>query len=296
MKHLNLDDLADFRVVASHGSLGKASRATGRSKATLSRRIATLEEALSVRLVERGANRLILTDAGQRLLDDTEAPMSELEEAVSAAREGMAAPRGCLRVAAPLLFAQLAFGQLAARFLAAYPEIQLDVVSEDRSANLIEERFDVAIRANPQADTALVGRCFAKDQLVVVAAPSITRPQADKSGKPVVAPAVVLSTYGSEPWSIGDGRLLIDPQPVLRATSLLVVRDAALAGIGVALLPQSIIWSRLQDGKLVQWGTTGRPVELWVLHTSRRLPSPKVRAFVNFMSTQYPDGRLILPG
>ncbi|MGH8216270.1 MAG: LysR family transcriptional regulator [Rhodanobacteraceae bacterium] len=293
---MNLNALEDFRLVASHGGLGKASRASGRSKATLSRHIADLEDALGVRLVERGANRLILTEAGQRLFDGTEGPMREVAEAVTAVREGLAAPRGRLRIAAPLLFSQTAFGRLAARFLVAYPEVQLEVVSEDRAVDLVEEHFDVAIRINPREDSALVGRCFATDRLVVAAAPSIRMPKAGKAGKTVPVPAVVLSSYGNEPWPIDGSRLVIDPQPALRATSLLVVRDAALAGVGAALLPQSIIWPSLKNGELVQWGTKGKPVELWVLHTSRRLPSPKVRAFVDFVSVQYPDGIFELPG
>jgi DNA-binding transcriptional LysR family regulator len=76
-----------------------------------------------------------------------------------------------------------------------------------------------------------------------------------------------------------------------------MVRDAALAGAGVALLPQSIVWSQLTRGDLVQWGAVpGKEVELWVLHTSRRLASPKVKAFVDFMCARYPDGVLTLAG
>lgn len=292
---MNLNALEDFRLVATHGGLGKASRASGRSKATLSRRVADLEEALGVRLLERGANRLLLTEAGQLLLARTEDPMREVAEAVTAAQEGAATPRGHLRIAAPLLFSQLAFGKLAARFLALYPDVQLEAVSEDRPVDLVEEHFDVAIRINPREDSTLVGRCFARDRLVVAAAPSIKAPTTRKPRKPVKVPAVVLSSYGNEPWPLEERRVVIDPQPVLRASSLLVVRDAALAGVGVALLPQSIIWPRLQSGELVQWGTIGRKVELWVLHTSRHLPSSKVRAFVEFMCSQCPDKLLVLP-
>jgi DNA-binding transcriptional LysR family regulator len=78
---------------------------------------------------------------------------------------------------------------------------------------------------------------------------------------------------------------------------MLMVRDATLAGAGVALLPQSIVWSQLTRGELVQWGDVrGKEVELWVLHTSRRLASPKVKAFVDFMCARYPDGVLTLSG
>jgi DNA-binding transcriptional LysR family regulator len=293
---MNLNALEDFLLVATHGGLGKASRASGRSKATLSRRIADLEEALGVRLLERGANRLILTEAGQLLVARAEDPMREVAEAVTAAREGPAKPRGRLRIAAPLLFSQLAFGQHGARFLAAYPEVQLDVVAQDRAVDLVEEHFDVAIRVNPREDSTLVGRCFAKDRLVVAATPSIRMPRAGKAGKPVPVPAVVLSSYPSGPWAIDRSRLVVDPQPVMRASSLLIVRDAALAGVGVAVLPRSIIGSSLESGELVQWGTTGNVVELWALHTSRRLPSAKVRAFMDFMRDQYPDGELVLQG
>lgn len=293
---MNLNALEDFLLVAAHGGLGKASRASGRSKATLSRRIADLEEALGVRLLERGSHRLNLTEAGQLLSGRAEEPMREVREAVTATREGLAKPRGRLRIAAPLLFSQLAFGQLGARFLAAYPDVQLDVVAQDRAVDLVEEHLDVAIRVNPREDSTLVGRCFARDRLVITAAPSIKKPRAAKAGKPVQVPAVVLSSYTAGPWLIDRSHLVVDPRPVMRASSLLIVRDAALAGVGVAVLPRSIIGSRLKSGELVRWGTTGKIVELWALHTSRRLPSAKVRAFVDFMRDQYPDGELVLEG
>ena len=289
---MDLNALTDFNLVATHGGFGKASRATGRSKATLSRRISDLEEALGVRLIERGTHRLELTEAGELLWSRTEDPMREVSDAVATVREGVSTPRGRLRIAAPLLFSQLALGRLSAKFMAAYPEVSVEVVAEDRVVDLVDERFDVAIRPNPRQDTALVGRCFARDKLVVAAAPSVPRP----SGENVQVPAVVASYREGELWSVDGGRFTIEPRPVLRLSSLLMVRDAVIAGGGVALLPESIIWDQLATGKLVQWGSAGKDVELWVLHTSRRLPSPKVRAFVDFLCIQYPTGVLALPG
>src|SRR3954471_17054350 len=101
---MDLNALKDFQLVATHGGFGKASRASGRSKATLSRRVADLEEALGIRLVERGTHTLALTDIGQLLLSRTEGPMHEVAEAIAAARDGLATPRGRLRIAAPVLF------------------------------------------------------------------------------------------------------------------------------------------------------------------------------------------------
>jgi DNA-binding transcriptional LysR family regulator len=289
---MDLNALNDFSLVAAHGGLGKASRASGRSKATLSRRIADLEEQLGVRLIERSARGLKLTEAGEALMARTEGPMHEVTEALTAAREGLSAPRGRLRVAAPVLFSQQAMGRIGAGFCAAYPEVSLEVVAEDRLVDLVEEQFDVAIRVNPAPDSGLVGRCFAKDRLVVVAAPSLPQPE---PGEVRPVPGIVFTNFQPTHWPLDGGRLVLDPVPKLRLSSFLMIRDAAVAGAGAALMPQSIAWSQLTRGELVQWGTvTGVDVGLWVLHTSRRLPAPKVRAFVEFLCDRYPQASLVL--
>lgn len=291
---MNLNALIDFILVATNEGLGKASRASGVSKATLSRRVCDLEEQLGVRLIERSARGLKLTEAGELLMSRTEGPLSEVSEALTAAREGVSTPRGRLRVAAPVLFSQLAMGHIGAEFCAVYPQVVIEVVADDRLVDLVEEQFDVAIRINPSPDSNLVGRCFAKDRLVVVAAPEVPKP-IPGAIRPV--PGIVTTSFQPTHWSLDGGALIVEPIPKLRFSSLLMVRDAAIAGGGVALIPQSIAWNQLARGELVQWGTV-RDVEpaLWVLHTSRRLPAPKVRAFVDFICARYPDMSLVLNG
>jgi DNA-binding transcriptional LysR family regulator len=292
---MDLNALEDFQLVAAHGGFGKASRASGRSKATLSRRVSDLEEALGIRLIERGTRSLELTEAGQLLRSRTEGPMHEVSDAVAAARDGLTTPRGRLRIAAPLLFSQVALGRIAAQFLTKFPEVQIEVLADDRLVDLVDEHFDVAIRINPRKDSALVGRCFAKDRLVLAAAPSVQMPKVNPD-KPARIPAVVMPSYrDGDVWSVRNGQLNITPQPVLRLSSLLMVRDAIAAGAGAAMVPQSIIGDMLAKGELVAWGNAGDEVELWVLHTSRRLQSPKVRAFVEFMCTLYPTGSFTVP-
>ena len=287
---MDLNALEDFQLVAAHGGFGKASRASGRSKATLSRRVADLEEALGIRLIERGTQRLALTEAGHLLLSRTEGPMHEVAEAVAAARDSLATPRGRLRVAAPVLFSQVALGRIVAQFFARYPEVQLEAVAEDRFVNLVDEHFDVCIRINPSKDSALVGRCFARDRMVLAAAPSVQMP-VGRGDQAFRVPAVVTPSYREgDVWTVRNGQFTIEPQAVLRLSSLLMVRDAIAAGAGAAMLPQSIIGGLLEKGALVSWGIAGDEVELWVLHTSRRLQSPKVRAFVEFMCERYPGG------
>jgi len=291
---MNLNALIDFALVANNEGLGKASRASGRSKATLSRRIAELEEQLGVRLIERSARGLKLTEAGEMLIARTEGPLGEVVEAMTAAQEGVSTPRGRLRVAAPVLFSQLAMGRIGAEFCAAYPQVSIEVLAEDRLVDLVEEQFDVAIRINPRPDSNLVGRCFAKDRLVVVAAPGVARPE---PGAASAVPAIVFSNFQPTQWNLDDGRLILEPIPRLWFSSFLMIRDAAVAGGGAALLPQSIAWSQLACGELVQWGAVSTvEAQLWVLHTSRRLAAPKVRAFVDFMCARYPDMSLVLEG
>jgi DNA-binding transcriptional LysR family regulator len=291
---MNLNALIDFLLVATNEGLGKASRASGISKATLSRRISDLEEQLGVRLIERSARGLKLTEAGERLMSRTEGPLSEVAEAMTAAREGVSTPRGRLRVAAPVLFSQLAMGRIGAEFCAAYPEVEIEVVAEDRVVDLVEEQFDVAIRINPSPDSNLVGRCFAKDRLVVVAAPHIPKPM---PGAVSAVPGIVTLAFQPTQWRLDGGQLVLEPIPKLRFSSLLMVRDAAVAGGGAALIPQSIAGNQLARGELVQWGSvSGAEPALWVLHTSRRLAPPKVRAFVDFICARYPDLSLVLSG
>jgi DNA-binding transcriptional LysR family regulator len=292
---MDLNALIDFNLVATHGGFGRASRASRRSKATLSRRVADLEEQLGVRLIERSAKGLELTEAGLQLLSRTDGPMSEVVDAFASAREGGGKVSGKLRVAAPVLFSQLAMGRICADFRTLYPDVTVEVVAEDRIVNLVEEQFDVAIRPNPRVDSTLVGRSFAKDRLVVVAAPSVPKPRSSK--KPVRVSAVVNMFRDGDTWVLDGGSLAVEPVPVLRLSSMLMLRDAAIAGAGVTLVPQSIVWKQLRSGELVQWGVvSGGEVDLWVLHTSRRLASPKVRAFVDFMGSRYPEGTLVLTG
>lgn len=183
---MDLLALADFNLVARYGGVGKASRATGRPKATLSRRVAELEASLELRLFERGTRALKLTEEGRALFERTGRLLTELDETAATIASGGHSPRGRLRVSAPLLFSQTAMGKLAAGFSLKYPEVRLEVTTEDRPVDMVEEAYDLVIRVNPEPDESLVGRVFLHDRLVVVASPDLPRP-----GGEMAVPAVV---------------------------------------------------------------------------------------------------------
>ncbi|MFB6415982.1 MULTISPECIES: LysR family transcriptional regulator [Bradyrhizobium] len=285
---MDLLALADFNLVARHGGFGKAARATGRPKATLSRRVSELESSLDLRLFERGGRTLKLTQEGRALHERTGALLTELDETAAAIASGGDKPKGRLRISAPLLFSQAAMGRLAAGFALRHPQVRLEVTTDDRYVDMIEEGFDLAIRVNPDPDESLVGRIFLRDRLVVVASPTLKRPKGH-----LAIPVVVRGTEDEAAWVIrrpsGTSRIAVDP--VLRLSSLMMVRDAVRAGGGAARLPLSLVSHDLAAGTLVRWGDVqGSDIALWTLYPSRRLLSARVSAFLDYLKEAFPKG------
>jgi len=281
---MNLDDLSDFCLVAFNGGFAQASRASGRPKASLSRKVMDLEASLGVRLFERGARSIQLTEQGEMLFKSSAGPLNEIAEVADLIRDGRSQPQGRLRVNVPSLFGLMLMGRLAARFKAAYPEVVLEITMEDREVDLVSEGYDLVIRANPKPDSELVGFCFLREQILVVAAPSLTY-------RPAV-PVVVRNSEGNAViWLIaGSPDRKIETRPVLVLPALTMIRDAVLTGIGAAKLPRMLVADDLTAGRLVSWGPlSGKPAEIWVLHTSRRLASAKVKAFIQFLKTAFSD-------
>ena len=286
---MDLLALADFNLVARHGGFGRAARIAGRPKATLSRRVSELENSLGLRLFERGARTLTLTQEGKALFERTGSLLTELEETSAAIASGGNTPRGTLRVSAPLLFCQIAMGKLAAEFAVKHPQVRLEVTSEDRPVDMVEEGYDLAIRVNPKPDETLVGRAFLRDRLVVVASPTITRP-----AKSAVVPAVVRgSNDQATSWDLktaaGKSRIAVDP--ILRLSSMVMLRDAVRVGAGVGRLPISLVSGDIAAGRLILWGEIdGSEIALWALYPSRRLLSARVSAFLEHLKAAFPKG------
>ena len=266
---------------------------SGRPKATLSRRVAELEADLGVRLFERGSRSLRLTEEGRALQSQTQGPLSDIAEASETIRGGLSGPRGRLRINVPVLFGNIAMGRLAAAFAAAHPQVRLEVTAEDRFIDPVEEGYDVVIRVNPRPTDHLVGRCFLKDHGLLVVPASLARPTDNDWGGELRVPAVVRIASGEAgPWKIlnGDRQMTFLPDPVLRFSSMAMVRDAVFAGAGAAVMPRFLAAEGLANGSLTIWGTVvDHPVEVWVLHTSQKLVSSKVKAFIQFLIASFPD-------
>ena len=297
---MDLQALSDFDLVAVHGGFGRAARVSRRSKATLSRRVAELEQNLGVRLIERGSHSLRLTDEGQTLHERTRALLSEIVEAGEAVVLGASTPKGRLRVSAPVVFAHVALPRIGARFALAYPQVELEIVAEDRKVDPVEDGYDLVIRIDPSPDERLVGRRFLNDERLIVAPPDMPRPSptADSDGFAVKAVLLSATPLGTV-WRMNSGTqaaIVLRPDPILRLSSLLMVRDAVLAGAGAALLPKLLVAEDIEAGRLATWGThAGPPVEIWALQSSRRLIGAKVRAFLDVVERAFPEKAFIAP-
>ena len=299
---LNLEALTDFNIVATHGGFSRASRASGRPKATLSRHVSELEESLGIRLLERVGKSLRLTEEGRTLHVRTTGLLNEVLEVAQELTADQDLPQGKLRVSTPTTFGYAAMGRLSADFAQRYPAVQMEVTIDDRKVDLIKESYDVVIRVNPDPSDDLVGRCFYRDHMVIVAPPSYVCPTelCALSPKLDAVPAVVCTKSSDlDTWTIvnGTSEQTVLRKAVLRLSSPLLIREAVLANAGAAMLAHRLVAADLAAGRMVCWGSIpNRTIEIWVLHTSRRLVSSKVSSFVEFICAAFKDGTVEIKG
>lgn len=279
----DLHELRAFDLVARHGGFGRAAKAAGLSKATLSRQVRSLEQRLGLRLFDHDGRSFALTTEGVRLHGRTHGLLLELEEAVGSVADERGPPRGRLRVSCPMTYGHFVMGRLASGFAQAFPAVELDVMVEDREVDLVAEGVDVAIRVDPRPDSRLVGRCIMRNDLHLLASAGMACPGDDGDAVPAITR---LGRWHERPVRLVEGAATqrVRLKPVLGVTSLWMQRDAMLAGRFAAVLPLALLAEDVRRGDLVDWGRVdGPPVEVWALHVSRRLVSPKIQSFLDFL-------------
>lgn len=288
---MDLNEIVVFARVVQAGSFTAAARALSMPKSTVSRKVLELEERLGSRLLQRTTRKLSLTDVGRAYYEHAARIVSEVEEAERAVSDLEQAPRGLLRVTAPINFGFL--GPIVSGFLAHHPEVQIELVCTDRVVDLVEERFDVGIRAGPLADSTLIARGLGDVRRLLVASRSYLR----KRGRPR-APED-LSTHDGIVFGAGsaratyrlsDGSRSVDVPVRARVTvnDLDVLQAAAGAGLGIALLPifrcLEELRSRQLERVLPGWDSPLTPIV--AVYPSTRHLSPKVKSFVDHLQEQ----------
>lgn len=296
-----MDRLAEMEVfvrVVDEGGFSAAARALNMSKSAVSKRVASLEDRLGARLINRTTRRLALTDAGTTFYARAARILAEAEEAEAAVSSLQAAPRGVLRVNAPVSFGLNHLGGLLPGFLARYPDLSVDLVLNDRFVDLVDEGFDLAIRITSLEDSSLIARRLCGLHRILVASPDYL----DRHGVPdhpddLRDHACLLYTYlrRSGEWTLhtGDGRAarVQVNAAALSANNGDVLGEAAIQGLGITMMPTFIIGEALASGRLVRvlpdWeDLSGGIYAVW---PSGRFIPAKVRAFVDLLVDAFRD-------
>lgn len=293
-----LDDFYYFAKVVEYGGYAKASRALRIPKSRLSRHVAALETRLGVRLVNRSTRRFVVTEVGQEVRRHALAMLAEADAAVEAVEFARAEPRGLLKVSCPIDTAQTTMARYLPEFLARYPSIRMVLHSSNRRVDVLNEGFDAAlrVRTRPSGEDRLVMRTFGQARHVLVAAKSYL----ERRGRPLrpeeLTQHATLSfeiESDSQTWDLQDSNgvsVRVEHSPQLMCHDFPLLRAAVHAGLGIALLPESVVRADLKDGSLEQllpaWTL---PVGVFhVVFPTRRGLLPSVRAFIDFLAERMP--------
>jgi DNA-binding transcriptional LysR family regulator len=291
----NLTDLAVFVRVVELNSFTAAADALQISKAAVSKYVARLELRLGARLLQRTTRRLTLTEAGDALYRRGAAALSELADAESEVARLTGAPRGHLRVTAPVYFGEMHVAPLLHKFRAMYPDITLDLDFDNRFVDLIKERFDLALRITALTDSNLVARPLTPCPQVVCAAPAYLA----KRGTPATPGdlrdhdclSYSLDRTPKE-WRFRSARgrwIAVNVNGSIRCNNDIALKQAMLNGLGLRQIPRFIVEFELERGELVEVLTDyeSPPLNIYAVYATRRQLSPKVRVFVDFLATEF---------
>lgn len=276
------------------GSLSAAARAMGMSSTMAARHMESLEARLGTTLVRRTTRRLSLTEAGMTFLERAERILADLGEAEAEASAGTVAVEGLVRVTAPAVFGMIHLAPLLPVFAARHPAVKIELGFNDRNVDLLEERWDMAIRIGHLADSGLVARKLADLRLVLCAAPDyLDRREApctiaDLAGHDCLGYTLSDRTSASV-WAFGrDGNIRVPVRGSLAADNGHALMTAAIGGQGILYGPRFIATPALADGRLVEIHLDQPLADMGAIHAithPTRRPAAKVRAWIEFVAT-----------
>jgi len=286
-----------FSKVVQGGSLSAAARELGISPAVVSRTLAAMEARLGVRLINRTTRSLHLTDEGASYYETCSRILAEIEEADAAAAARRVEPQGMLRVALPASFGLNHIAPLIPRFAERYPKVQLALSLSDRSVNLVEEGFDLAIRIAELKDSALAARKLAPNRRVVCASPAYLRQHDEpKTPQDLAKHNCLIATWEQGMAMNWEYKSPVGKRGSVRVTGRYacdnweVLREWAVAGLGVALKSTWDVRKHLEDGSLVPLlpgYDFSSDVGIYAVYPHRRHLPAKTRVFIDFLAESF---------
>lgn len=296
----DLNDLFYFSEVVAHGGFAAAGRALRLPKSKLSRRVAQLEERLGARLIERSSRRFQVTDIGQAFHAHCRTALAAAERAEAVVAAAQAEPRGTIRFSCPTGLTEL-MARTVPDFLRRHPRVNLRLISIDRPVDLIAERIDVALRVRValDSDAALTMRSLARSRRILLASPVLANTLDTQDIAALASLPTVSSNEapGAVTWTLqgpGGRTHTLSHEPRLASGDFAAVREAALAGLGVALLPDHACAEALRTGQLVRlfpdWH--GQEGIVHLVFTTRTGLPPQVRAWIDHLAECFRDKAL----
>ena len=283
-----------FVEVVSAGSFTLAAERTRQSRASVSKQVQALEKTLGARLLNRTTRRVGATEVGLAYYERCRRILGDLQDAEDEAGALQVHPRGLLKVNAPMSFGTLHLAGAVSAFMREYPELEVQLVLNDRFVDLLAEGFDVAVRIGELADSSLVARRIASSRMLLCAAPAYLEANGEPAHpRDLSGHACLLYGYqaSGNRWRLREGGQdhVVAVSGPLCVNNGQILRDAAAAGLGIALLPAFIAAPALRDGSLrsVLARFAPRDSAIQVLYPHARGLSAKVRAFADFLARRF---------
>jgi DNA-binding transcriptional LysR family regulator len=288
-----LDEINAFTAVADARSFTQGARRLGVSSAQVSKLVARLENRLGARLLNRTTRDVSLTDTGRAYLDRARDLIEAFETLETSVRD-QGGPRGLLKISAPVSFGATQLQPALLEFATAYPEVGLEVSFSDRTVNLVDEGFDVAVRIGRLADSSLVARKLAAVRLVTCASQDYLRTHGEPRHPSDMADhQAILDLNVRDPhsWAFGTGAQQMDVRVNgrLRFSSPDVCLAAAKAGFGIARAPAFVAMTHLAAGDLATMLCPFEPdpIHVYAVYPHGRHLAAKVRVFVDFLAQRF---------
>jgi DNA-binding transcriptional LysR family regulator len=292
---IKLDGIATFVAIAEAGSISEAARRLRLSKSVVSDRLTDLERSLGANLVHRSTRKLTLTEDGVAFLERASRIAYEVKEAAADMSERRGSLIGPLRISAPVTFGRMHLGPAIYPFIAKHPGIELTLDLDDRRVDAGAGGYDAVVRHGPIVDSRLMAWRLARSRRVLVASQEyLTRRGAPASMADLDHHVgIFYANRGAGDWRFPDsnGATIVRGRAALVVNNGDMMRDATLAGIGIALLPTFIVGDDLKNGRLRLVDVGMRPEEefIYVAHPDGRRPSAKLRAFADCLRGAFGD-------
>lgn len=289
-----LGAIRSFVNVVQRGSFSAGAKAEHTSQATVSKRVAALEQHLGVQLLHRTSRNQSLTQAGADFYEKSLAIIAELEEAEASARSQVATPRGLLRITGAFPLARLLIAPILPKYLDRHPEVKIDLVLTDKHVDLVAQGVDVAVRAQQLPDSNLVARKLFDNPMYLLASPAYLERTGTPQKPDDLAEHNCLIYSSSSSVNIWKFNRMGHDYSVAVSGSLQcdngdTLLEAAISGLGLLVLPYWMVHKQLASGELVEVMPDFEPAPLpiHVVYPERRYLPLKVRSFVEFLTEEF---------